>query len=191
MCVMRWAGQGRGRHPWWWLLSMVLSVIGASHTSAQPAPSAGASLRLASEPMAFRTLDVDYLQVDGKTFQATIYQPEGPGPFPAILDVHGGAWTREDVRRDEHALLNRALAALGMVVVAIDFRQSPRYHYPASVADANFAMRWLRAHAARFNASPRIVGSFGSSNFVNAAGADLDRALGLMKAFIERQLAGQ
>jgi acetyl esterase/lipase len=155
----------------WVLVSLVLASAGCVQAVVQlPSPatssSAGAAraLRLTSEPVAFHTRDVDYLQVDGKTFQTTIYQPEGPGPFPAILDVHGGAWTREDVRRDEHALLNRALAALGVVVVAIDFRQSPEYHYPASVADVNFAMRWLRANAAKFNASPRTIGALGSSS---------------------------
>src|SRR5437016_6093633 len=111
------------------LLSVVLALLGPGHAAAQ-----------------VRTFDVDYLQIDGKTFQATVYQPEGPGPFPAILDVHGGAWTREDVRRDEHVHLNRALAAMGVVVVAIDYRQSPQSHYPASVIDVNFAMRWLRAN---------------------------------------------
>jgi acetyl esterase/lipase len=107
---------------------------------------------------------VDYLDVDGKTFQATIYQPEGRGPFPAILDVHGGAWVREDVQRNEHAFMDRALAAMGVVVVAIDFRQSPRHRYPESVADVNYAMRWLRANASKFNASPAGVGAFGSSS---------------------------
>jgi acetyl esterase len=148
----------------WLLLAFVLCAAGASPPGVRSASPAEALLRLTSAPVVFRTLDVDYLQVDGKTLQATVYQPDGAGPFPAILDVHGGAWTREDVRRDEHALLNRALARHGMVVVAIDFRQGPHYHYPASVADVNFAMRWLRTNAARFNASPRIVGSFGSSS---------------------------
>jgi len=89
--------------------------------------------------VAFQTRDVDYLQVDGKTFQATIYQPEGPGPFPAILDVHGGAWVREDKRCDEHVLMDKALAAMGMVVVAIDYRQSDQHHYPGSVVNVNLA----------------------------------------------------
>src|SRR4051812_32270140 len=115
----------------WLLLSFVLNWAGCGHV---PAPR---TLRLSSEPVAVQTRDVDYLHVDGKTFQATIYQPEGSGPFPAILDVHGGAWVREDVRRDEHPAMNRALAAMGMVVVAIDFRQSPQYRYPDSVADVN------------------------------------------------------
>ena len=116
--------------------------------------------------MAFHVRDVDYLQADGKTFQATIYQPNGPGPFPAILDVHGGAWVRDDKdkRRDEHALMDNALASMGMVVVAIDFRQSLQHTYPDTVADVNFAIRWLRANATKFYASSQIVGAVGSSS---------------------------
>jgi acetyl esterase len=121
-------------------------------------------LGLASAPVPFQKRDVEYLEVDGKKFQATVYQPEGSGPFPVILDVHGGAWVREDVSRDEHAIMDRALAAMGLVVVAIDYRQSANYHYPESVADVNFALRWLRANAAVFNGSPQIVGVFGSSS---------------------------
>ena len=121
-------------------------------------------LRLASTPVAFQMRDVAYLQVDGKTFQATVYQPEGLGPFPVILDVHGGAWVREDVSRDEHLILDRTLAAMGLVVVAIDYRQSANYHYPDSVADVNFALRWVRANAPKFNGSSQIVGVFGSSS---------------------------
>lgn len=150
--------------------ALILGAVAVAQTSPPaPTPAAGAAataraLRLASEAVAFNTRDVDYLQVDGKTFQATIYQPEGPGPFPAILDVHGGAWVREDKRRDEHVLMDKALAAMGIVVVAIDYRQSDQHHYPDSVVDVNFAMRWLRANASKFNASPRIVGVFGSSS---------------------------
>jgi acetyl esterase/lipase len=153
------------------VLSLVLSLIGCGQVTVKPTSPAQVSaangsraLRLAAEPLAVHTRDVDYLQVDGNTFKATIYQPEGPGPFPAILDVHGGAWVREDFRRDEHSIMDRALAAMGMVIVAIDFRQSPRFHYPDSVADVNFAVRWLRANASKFNASSQTIGAFGSSS---------------------------
>jgi len=129
-------------------------------TARAPAP----PFRLGCEPLSVRTLDVDYLTVGGQTFAATVYQPEGPGPFPAILDVHGGAWTREDVRRDEHAQFDRALAGLGLLVVAVDYRQSPSHHYPDSVADVNYAIRWLRANATRFNGSPRLLGVLASSS---------------------------
>jgi acetyl esterase len=154
------------------LLSLAIGVAGCGEAAAQPLSAATTFLAAAAErapPLAsgsvvFQTRDVDYLQVEGKAFQATIYQPEGPGPFPAILDVHGGAWVREDVRRDEHALMDKALAAMGMVVVAIDFRQSSQHHYPDSVTDVNFAIRWLRANAPKLNASPRMIGVFGSSS---------------------------
>jgi acetyl esterase len=142
----------------------LIATMAVAILSAALAAEAPRALRLASEPVPFHTRDIDYLQADGKTFQATIYQPEGPGPFPALLDVHGGAWVREDVRRDEHALMDRALAAMGMVVVAVDFRQSRQHHYPDSVTDINFALRWLRANAAALHASPDIVGAFGSSS---------------------------
>ncbi len=86
------------RYRRWVLLSLVLILTGSGQAAVQPPSPAMSSspvvsshaLRLASAPVAFHTQDVDYLQVDGKTFQATIYQPEGAGPFPAILDVHGG-----------------------------------------------------------------------------------------------------
>jgi acetyl esterase len=53
---------------------------------------------------------------------------------------------------------------MGIVVVAVDFRQSPQHHYPDSVQDINFAIRWLRANAWKFNASSRLVGALGSSS---------------------------
>jgi acetyl esterase/lipase len=155
----------------WLPLSLLLILAGCGQAAVQPssparglATASSRALRLASAPVAVHTQDIDYLRVDGKTFQATVYQPEGPGPFPALLDVHGGAWVREDVRRDEHALFAKALATMGMVVAAIDFRQSPQHRYPDSVADVNFALRWLRANAAKFNASPKVVGALGSSS---------------------------
>ena len=146
------------------LLSGQAAAPSSSPKTSLPAAAHARGLRLASAPVALQMRDVEYLQVDGKTFQATVYQPEGSGPFPVILDVHGGAWVREDVSRDEHSLLDKALAAMGIVVVAIDYRQSAQHHYPDSVADVNFALRWLRANASKFNGSSQIVGVFGSSS---------------------------
>lgn len=146
------------------LLSGQAAAQSSSPKTSLPAAAHARGLRLAGAPVALQMRDVEYLQVDGKTFQATVYQPEGSGPFPVILDVHGGAWVREDVSRDEHSLLDKALAAMGIVVVAIDYRQSAQYHYPDSVADVNFALRWLRANASKFNGSSQIVGVLGSSS---------------------------
>ena len=43
-----------------------------------------------------REYDVEYLRVGGVTRQVRIYQPEGPGPFPILMSVHGGAWSAGD-----------------------------------------------------------------------------------------------
>jgi acetyl esterase/lipase len=105
--------------------------------------------------------DVEYQKLSGKPWLARVYQPKGQGPFPAIIDVHGGAWHNGD--RMNNAGIDRALAAAGIVVAAIDFRQPPEAGYPASICDVNLAVRWLKQHAAEFNATTR-VGAFGNSS---------------------------
>ena len=91
-----------------------------------------------------------------------VYQPAGAGPFPALVDVHGGVWTNGD--RTANEVMDQALAESGIVVAAVDFRQSPDHPYPAQVADVNIAVRWLKTHAAEFNADPSTVGGVAGSS---------------------------
>jgi acetyl esterase len=105
--------------------------------------------------------DVEYQQLSGKPWLARVYRPGGPGPFPTIVDVHGGAWNKGD--RTNDTVMNQALAAQGILTVAIDFRQPPEAGYPASVADMNLAIRWLKVHAAEFGGTDR-VGAMGISS---------------------------
>ena len=93
--------------------------------------------------------DVEYQRLAGKPWFARVYQPKGAGPFPSIIDVHGGAWHNGD--RTNNAGVDRALAAKGIVVAAVDFRQPPDAGYPASICDVNLAIRWLKGHASEFN----------------------------------------
>ena len=65
----------------------------------------------------------------GRQLLARIYQPQGPGPFPTILDLHGGAWNRKNRMAEEP--MDRALAASGLLVVAIDMTLAPEAPYPA------------------------------------------------------------
>jgi acetyl esterase/lipase len=105
--------------------------------------------------------DVEYQSLAGKQWLVRIYQPKGTGPFPTIVDVHGGAWHNGD--RTNNAGIDRALAANGIVVAAVDFRQPPEAGYPASICDVNLAVRWLKARAAEFNGTT-AVGAFGNSS---------------------------
>ncbi len=105
--------------------------------------------------------DVEYQRQGGKPWLARIYQPKGAGPFPTIVDVHGGAWHNGD--RTNNAGIDRSLAAKGILVVAVDFRQPPEAGYPASICDVNLAVRWLKAHADEFNGTA-AGGAFGNSS---------------------------
>ena len=91
------------------------------------------------------TRDIEFLRHGDTPLLARLYRPKGQGPFPALIDVHGGAWASGD--RLNNAPLDEALAKSGIVVLAIDFRMPPAHRYPASIADINFAIRWLKAHA--------------------------------------------
>lgn len=105
--------------------------------------------------------DVEYQSLAGKPWLARVYQPKGTGPFPTIVDVHGGAWHNGD--RTNNSGIDRALAANGILVAAVDFRQPPEAGYPASICDVNLAVRWLKLHAAEFNGTT-AVGAFGNSS---------------------------
>ena len=98
----------------------------------------------------------------GRTLMARIYQPQGAGPFPVLLDLHGGAWNAKDRRAEEP--MDRAIAASGVLVVAIDLTLAPEAPYPASVQDANYGVRWLKMKAASLNGDARKVGIYGSSS---------------------------
>ena len=76
--------------------------------------------------------------------------------------MHGGAWTRGNYLNNEN--IDRALAATGMLVMALEFRQSPRHRYPAQVEDVNYGTRWAKPHAAEFNGDPGNVGGLGTSS---------------------------
>src|SRR5216110_2470950 len=98
----------------------------------------------------------------GRMLMARIYQPRGSGPFPTVLDLHGGAWNAKDRHAEEP--MDRALAASGLLVVAIDMTLAHEAPYPASVQDANYAVRWLKANTQKWNGDASKVGVYASSS---------------------------
>ena len=127
---------------------------------------AGARARTAS--VSGTPLDISVSEVEfrrnaaGRMLMARIYQPQGAGPFPTVLDLHGGAWNAKDRHAEEP--MDRALASSGVLVVAIDMTLAPEAPYPACVQDANYGVRWLRRNAATWNGNPSRIGVYGSSS---------------------------
>jgi len=109
-----------------------------------------------------RVEDVEYQRQGGKVLLARLYRPAGTGPYPAAVQVHGGAWVHKD--RTDNDFMARALAESGILVASIDFRMPPEAGYPASLADINLAIRWLKARARKYGSRPDWVGMFGTSS---------------------------
>jgi acetyl esterase len=114
------------------------------------------------------TFDLEVSEVElrrnraGRMLMARIYQPKGAGPFPTVLDLHGGAWNAKDRHAEEP--MDRALAASGLLVVAIDMTLAPDAPYPACIQDANYGVRWLKWKATSWNGDPSKIGIYGSSS---------------------------
>ena len=109
----------------------------------------------------FTTEDIEYLRHGERALKLRLYKPRGAGPFPAVVDLHGGAWGKgslEECRgRDE------ALAKSGLLAVALDFRDG-NDGYPTALVDINYAIRWLKARAAQLQTRADLVGICGQSS---------------------------
>ncbi|HUB97767.1 MAG TPA: alpha/beta hydrolase [Stellaceae bacterium] len=106
--------------------------------------------------------EVEYLRHGDTPYLARMFVPRGSGPFPAVVEAHGGAWCAGD--RANNDPINKEVAKGGVVIAALDFRNPPVATYPGSVADVNYGVRWLKANAARFKSRPEWVGSMGTSS---------------------------
>src|SRR5215831_49893 len=106
--------------------------------------------------------DIEYLRHGSTPYVATIYRPQGTGPFPIVVELHGGAWCRSDRHGDK--VIHEALAKSGVIVVALDWRQPPTASYPASLQDIHYGIRWIKSRAAELGGRPDLVGSMGNSS---------------------------
>jgi acetyl esterase/lipase len=143
-----------------------LPVVSAMWPRLVSAADAAAGLATAYDPAARFDIAVSEVELRrtaaGRMLMARIYRPSGTGPFPMVLDLHGGAWNAKDRHAEEP--MDRALAASGVLVVAIDMTLAPEAPYPACVQDANYAVRWLKWKAPTWNGDPSKIGVYGSSS---------------------------
>jgi acetyl esterase/lipase len=111
--------------------------------------------------------DVEYVRHGDRPLLARLFKPRGAGPFPLVVELHGGAWCRGDRLND--TVINEPLAKSGVVVAALDFRMPPVAPYPASVADINYAIRWIKMRARDLGGRPDAIGVMGTSSGAHQA----------------------
>jgi acetyl esterase/lipase len=117
--------------------------------------------RQASAPVVTRT-DVIYGRVEGSALLANLAYPDGPGPRPALLSVHGGRW-RAGNRTDASSIKVAQWAEFGFFAMSIDYRLVGGSPAPAPYLDMRCAMRWIHAHAGDYGIDPERVYLIGQS----------------------------
>src|SRR5258705_5395748 len=111
--------------------------------------------------------DVEYLRHGDNPLLARLFKPRGSGPFPIMVELHGGAWVRGDRLNGNAA--NEALARNGVIVAALDFRVPPVAPYPASLADIHYGIRWCKTQAAAWNGRPDGIRAMSTSSVEHQA----------------------
>ena len=109
----------------------------------------------------FATEEIEYLRHGDQPLMLTLRRPSGAGPFPVVVDIHGGAWNQSD--RFSCQMRDEMLAQAGIAAAALDFRQGAT-GYPSSLVDINYAIRWLKSHAEELRLDAARVGLAGASS---------------------------
>jgi acetyl esterase/lipase len=97
-----------------------------------------------------------------------IYVPKNtarPARRPAVLWIHGGGWIEGDKRQEPNGIsvLSGLLVERGFVALACNYRLRPKHLHPAQVDDVQRAVRWIRAHAEKYQIDPDRIGAVGIS----------------------------
>jgi acetyl esterase len=97
-----------------------------------------------------------------------VYRPEGEGPLPIVVWLHGGGWALGSI--DTYDAPVRALArAAGALVVSVDYRLAPEHRFPAAVQDSLAAVRWAAERGAELGGDPARIAVAGDSAGGNLA----------------------
>ncbi len=112
--------------------------------------------------------NIEYGRSGGEILYLDASIPDGPGPFPAVILVHGGSWTGGDKSpgraNDSMANMFDALTRGGFAWFAINYRLAPKYRYPADLDDVTMSIRWVKEHAAEYHVDPKRVAISGHSS---------------------------
>ena len=126
-----------------------------------------------AKPASGRRPDISFTKVGGVDLTLDADIPEGDGPFPAAIIVHGGGFSRGDKQSFVKPLFD-PLSDADFAWFSINYRLAPKYKYPAPVEDVEAAIRYVRSHAAEFNINPEriaLIGESAGGHLVSMVGA--------------------
>lgn len=112
--------------------------------------------------------------VAGGEIAVRVYRPEGEGPFPGHLYIHGGGFWLGSLESCDNPCREICVGA-GAVVVSVAYRLAPEHPFPTPPEDCYAALGWLHEHAAELEADPSRLTVSGES-----AGGNLAAVVALM-----------
>ncbi len=121
-------------------------------------------------PDGVTTTTTECTGVDGNTVTLFVSRPaNADGALPAVVHLHGGGMAIASAADPAYAGLREHLAATGLVVIGVEFRNSSAklgaHPYPAGLNDCASAARWVAAHGGELGVSHLIVsGESGGGN---------------------------
>jgi acetyl esterase/lipase len=104
---------------------------------------------------------VQFATPEGLPLVLDIYRPAGNGPFPVLMQIHGGSWQRG--KPSDQETFARYFASRGYVVFTPEYRFAPRWPWPAAFDDTRAAMSWIAAQASDFGGDPARIAVVGRS----------------------------
>jgi acetyl esterase len=106
--------------------------------------------------------DVEYGRPGGKALLLDLHVPDGPGPFPAAILVHGGGFDEGSKSTNVRPLFD-VLAGAGFAWFSIDYRMAPEFRFPQAREDMDNAIRWLKANAKKYHVDASKIALIGES----------------------------
>lgn len=100
--------------------------------------------------------DIEYATAGGESLRLDASIPDGEGPFPIAILIHGGGWCGGD-RAEVHVPPTEPFTDANFTWFSIDYRLAPKHRWPACIDDVRTAIRWVREHAAEFKGDPNRV----------------------------------
>ncbi len=125
--------------------------------------------------------DIEFARPDGVSLKMDAWIPDGRGPHPVVVLVHGGGWQSGD-KAFNFKQIFEPLGQAGFAWFSVNYRLAPKYVYPAAIDDVVLAIRFIRAHAAEYKVDVRRLALSGESaggHIVALIGARYGRELGV------------
>ena len=116
--------------------------------------------------------DIEFARPGGVSLTLDAFVPDGAGPFPTCILVHGGGFTKGDKTSFIKPLFE-PLTKAGFAWFTINYRLAPTHRFPANIEDTEAAIRWVKAHAKEYKvdiARIAIIGESAGGHIVSLVG---------------------